>query len=156
MVASNPGTWLMHCHVTDHVHAGMETIFTVLSHGGKTQYPSVLFSNLLSSLQKTGSRKEPLELPLLSQKNQVLSQSRAPDYSFPQAAFLVIPCEFITFAREGSLLVQVYHHLAKKLFIYLQIHLKSNRGTVSRKLPVNASLMWSMSIQTNVWGLEES
>ncbi|XP_041500736.1 hephaestin-like [Microtus oregoni] len=33
MVASNPGTWLMHCHVTDHVHAGMETIFTVLSHG---------------------------------------------------------------------------------------------------------------------------
>uniref|UniRef100_A0A8C6R8W8 Hephaestin n=1 Tax=Nannospalax galili TaxID=1026970 RepID=A0A8C6R8W8_NANGA len=29
MVASNPGTWLMHCHVTDHVHAGMETIFTV-------------------------------------------------------------------------------------------------------------------------------
>ncbi|CAO2623637.1 Heph [Lemmus lemmus] len=33
MVASNPGTWLMHCHVTDHVHAGMETIFTVLSRG---------------------------------------------------------------------------------------------------------------------------
>ncbi|XP_012889745.1 PREDICTED: hephaestin [Dipodomys ordii] len=30
MVASNPGTWLMHCHVTDHVHAGMETLFTVL------------------------------------------------------------------------------------------------------------------------------
>ncbi|XP_007535657.2 hephaestin [Erinaceus europaeus] len=33
MVASNPGTWLMHCHVTDHVHAGMETLFTVLSQG---------------------------------------------------------------------------------------------------------------------------
>ncbi|XP_054184204.1 hephaestin isoform X8 [Homo sapiens] len=31
MVASNPGTWLMHCHVTDHVHAGMETLFTVFS-----------------------------------------------------------------------------------------------------------------------------
>nr|XP_026267707.1 hephaestin isoform X2 [Urocitellus parryii] len=31
MVASNPGTWLMHCHVADHVHAGMETLFTVLS-----------------------------------------------------------------------------------------------------------------------------
>uniref|UniRef100_A0A4W2DQT0 Ceruloplasmin n=1 Tax=Bos indicus x Bos taurus TaxID=30522 RepID=A0A4W2DQT0_BOBOX len=31
MVASNPGTWLLHCHVTDHVHAGMETVFTVLS-----------------------------------------------------------------------------------------------------------------------------
>uniref|UniRef100_A0A4X1VTM0 Hephaestin n=1 Tax=Sus scrofa TaxID=9823 RepID=A0A4X1VTM0_PIG len=31
MVASNPGTWLLHCHVTDHVHAGMETLFTVLS-----------------------------------------------------------------------------------------------------------------------------
>ncbi|KAM4819018.1 hephaestin [Thomomys bottae] len=30
MVASNPGSWLMHCHVTDHVYAGMETLFTVL------------------------------------------------------------------------------------------------------------------------------
>ncbi|CAO2623640.1 Heph [Lemmus lemmus] len=43
MVASNPGTWLMHCHVTDHVHAGMETIFTVLSRGGKTQIPQVCY-----------------------------------------------------------------------------------------------------------------
>ncbi|XP_073920097.1 hephaestin isoform X3 [Castor canadensis] len=31
MIANNPGTWLMHCHVTDHIHAGMETLFTVLS-----------------------------------------------------------------------------------------------------------------------------
>ncbi|XP_024611005.1 hephaestin isoform X4 [Neophocaena asiaeorientalis asiaeorientalis] len=31
MVTSNPGTWLLHCHVTDHVHAGMETVFMVLS-----------------------------------------------------------------------------------------------------------------------------
>ncbi|XP_004644873.2 hephaestin isoform X2 [Octodon degus] len=30
MVVSNSGTWLIHCHVTDHVHAGMETLFTVL------------------------------------------------------------------------------------------------------------------------------
>ncbi|XP_077002091.1 hephaestin isoform X4 [Tamandua tetradactyla] len=30
MVVSNPGTWLMHCHVADHVHAGMETLFIVL------------------------------------------------------------------------------------------------------------------------------
>ncbi|XP_006903188.1 PREDICTED: hephaestin-like [Elephantulus edwardii] len=30
MVATNPGTWLMHCHVTDHIQAGMETLFTVL------------------------------------------------------------------------------------------------------------------------------
>ncbi|KAG8136027.1 hypothetical protein E2320_009008 [Naja naja] len=25
-----PGTWLLHCHVTDHIHAGMETTYTVL------------------------------------------------------------------------------------------------------------------------------
>ncbi|XP_005401633.1 PREDICTED: hephaestin isoform X2 [Chinchilla lanigera] len=31
MVVSNSGTWLIHCHVADHVHAGMETLFTVLS-----------------------------------------------------------------------------------------------------------------------------
>uniref|UniRef100_A0A8C5UX23 Ceruloplasmin n=1 Tax=Microcebus murinus TaxID=30608 RepID=A0A8C5UX23_MICMU len=39
MVASNPGTWLMHCHVTDHVHAGMETLFTVLP---QTEYLSTI------------------------------------------------------------------------------------------------------------------
>ncbi|XP_068571995.1 ferroxidase HEPHL1 [Cebidichthys violaceus] len=30
MVAGNPGTWLLHCHVTDHIHAGMETTFTII------------------------------------------------------------------------------------------------------------------------------
>ncbi|XP_053314878.1 ceruloplasmin [Spea bombifrons] len=30
MVARVPGTWLLHCHVTDHIHAGMETLYTVL------------------------------------------------------------------------------------------------------------------------------
>ncbi|XP_063806721.1 ferroxidase HEPHL1-like [Pseudophryne corroboree] len=29
MVAINPGTWLLHCHVSDHIQAGMETTFTV-------------------------------------------------------------------------------------------------------------------------------
>ncbi|XP_024118878.1 ferroxidase HEPHL1 [Oryzias melastigma] len=29
MVAGNPGTWLLHCHVTDHIHAGMEATFTI-------------------------------------------------------------------------------------------------------------------------------
>uniref|UniRef100_A0A7N8XUM8 ferroxidase n=1 Tax=Mastacembelus armatus TaxID=205130 RepID=A0A7N8XUM8_9TELE len=29
MVAGNPGTWLLHCHVTEHIHAGMETTFTI-------------------------------------------------------------------------------------------------------------------------------
>nr|XP_020637515.1 ceruloplasmin [Pogona vitticeps] len=30
MLPNNPGTWLLHCHVTDHIHAGMETTYTVL------------------------------------------------------------------------------------------------------------------------------
>ena len=29
MVADNPGTWLFHCHVADHMEAGMFTTFTV-------------------------------------------------------------------------------------------------------------------------------
>ncbi|KAL0173381.1 hypothetical protein M9458_029379, partial [Cirrhinus mrigala] len=29
MTAKSPGQWLLHCHVTDHIHAGMETLFTV-------------------------------------------------------------------------------------------------------------------------------
>ncbi|XP_040283966.1 ceruloplasmin [Bufo bufo] len=30
MIAKNPGTWLLHCHVTDHIHGGMEAVYTVL------------------------------------------------------------------------------------------------------------------------------
>lgn len=29
MVADNPGTWLFHCHVADHIDAGMQTTFTI-------------------------------------------------------------------------------------------------------------------------------
>jgi FtsP/CotA-like multicopper oxidase with cupredoxin domain len=29
MVADNPGTWLLHCHVADHMMAGMYTTFTI-------------------------------------------------------------------------------------------------------------------------------
>lgn len=29
MVAQSPGTWLLHCHVNDHIHAGMETTYTI-------------------------------------------------------------------------------------------------------------------------------
>uniref|UniRef100_A0A8D0HPU9 Ceruloplasmin n=1 Tax=Sphenodon punctatus TaxID=8508 RepID=A0A8D0HPU9_SPHPU len=34
MVVGNPGTWLLHCHVADHIHAGMETLFRVLPRPG--------------------------------------------------------------------------------------------------------------------------
>lgn len=40
MVAGNPGTWFLHCHVTDHIHAGMETTFTI-----KETSPHVIFHN---------------------------------------------------------------------------------------------------------------
>ncbi|XP_033372729.1 ceruloplasmin isoform X2 [Parus major] len=30
MTPQNPGTWLLHCHVTAHIHAGMEVTYTVL------------------------------------------------------------------------------------------------------------------------------
>ncbi|KFV05044.1 Hephaestin, partial [Tauraco erythrolophus] len=30
MLVGNPGTWLLHCHVSDHIHAGMEIVFQVL------------------------------------------------------------------------------------------------------------------------------
>lgn len=30
MTPTNPGTWLLHCHVHDHLEGGMETRYTVL------------------------------------------------------------------------------------------------------------------------------
>uniref|UniRef100_A0A4W5JKS9 ferroxidase n=1 Tax=Hucho hucho TaxID=62062 RepID=A0A4W5JKS9_9TELE len=39
MTAGNPGTWLLHCHVADHIHAGMETTFTITGdHGDHLQH----------------------------------------------------------------------------------------------------------------------
>ncbi|NXN19431.1 HEPH protein, partial [Indicator maculatus] len=35
MLVGNPGTWLLHCHVSDHIHAGMEILFTVLPAPGR-------------------------------------------------------------------------------------------------------------------------
>uniref|UniRef100_A0A8C4Y309 Ceruloplasmin n=1 Tax=Gopherus evgoodei TaxID=1825980 RepID=A0A8C4Y309_9SAUR len=35
MFPKYPGTWLLHCHVTDHIHGGMETTYTVLPKEGK-------------------------------------------------------------------------------------------------------------------------
>jgi FtsP/CotA-like multicopper oxidase with cupredoxin domain len=29
MVADNPGTWLLHCHVADHLRAGMMATYTI-------------------------------------------------------------------------------------------------------------------------------
>uniref|UniRef100_A0A8C0EFG1 ferroxidase n=1 Tax=Bubo bubo TaxID=30461 RepID=A0A8C0EFG1_BUBBB len=36
LVAENPGTWLLHCHVADHIHAGMETTYTINKSGFAT------------------------------------------------------------------------------------------------------------------------
>ncbi|KAL0994973.1 hypothetical protein UPYG_G00130140 [Umbra pygmaea] len=37
MTAGHPGTWLLHCHVADHIHAGMETTFSITE---RTSYAS--------------------------------------------------------------------------------------------------------------------
>ncbi|XP_060098309.1 ceruloplasmin isoform X1 [Heteronotia binoei] len=52
-----PGTWLLHCHVTDHIHAGMETTYTVLPkegslnekdpHNGQSSFHHSSFSGIL-------------------------------------------------------------------------------------------------------------
>ncbi|XP_043730122.1 ceruloplasmin isoform X1 [Cervus elaphus] len=37
MTPKTPGIWLLHCHVTDHIHAGMETTYTVLPKEASSQ-----------------------------------------------------------------------------------------------------------------------
>lgn len=50
MVAGNPGTWLLHCHVTDHIHAGMETTFTIKEHSSHAPGTESSIKTLLISL----------------------------------------------------------------------------------------------------------
>ncbi|XP_027637273.1 ceruloplasmin isoform X2 [Falco peregrinus] len=44
MTPQNPGTWLLHCHVTDHIHAGMEATYTVLPKEDKVFVPKIIQS----------------------------------------------------------------------------------------------------------------
>uniref|UniRef100_A0A663LLG8 ferroxidase n=1 Tax=Athene cunicularia TaxID=194338 RepID=A0A663LLG8_ATHCN len=37
LTAENPGTWLLHCHVADHIHAGMETTYTINKSGAVSE-----------------------------------------------------------------------------------------------------------------------
>ncbi|XP_062069237.1 ceruloplasmin isoform X2 [Lepus europaeus] len=37
MFPETPGIWLLHCHVTDHIHAGMEATYTVLPNEASSQ-----------------------------------------------------------------------------------------------------------------------
>ncbi|KAM9542400.1 ceruloplasmin-like [Guaruba guarouba] len=48
MNPQNPGTWLLHCHVTDHIHAGMETTYTVLPKEEKQSLLPRLFDQFKS------------------------------------------------------------------------------------------------------------
>ncbi|NXV78051.1 HEPH protein, partial [Atlantisia rogersi] len=43
MKVGNPGTWLLHCHVSDHIHAGMEILFQVLPGPGRDSCWNSLF-----------------------------------------------------------------------------------------------------------------
>eukprot|EP00079_Xenopus_tropicalis_P012612 XP_002939767.2 PREDICTED: hephaestin-like protein 1 [Xenopus tropicalis] len=74
LVADNPGTWLLHCHVSDHIHAGMETVFTVkksgktiLGNGSTTKTP-------IGGSLGTGSAEESAGIPFLGK---MLSSSEA-------------------------------------------------------------------------------
>ena len=40
MVADNPGTWMIHCHVADHIAAGMLTTYTILDTQGTSGAPA--------------------------------------------------------------------------------------------------------------------
>ena len=33
-----PGTWLLHCHVIDHIEAGMEAMYTVTETGEENEF----------------------------------------------------------------------------------------------------------------------
>ncbi|MBX2822462.1 MAG: multicopper oxidase domain-containing protein [Rhodothermaceae bacterium] len=36
---SNPGDWMMHCHIAEHLEAGMMLKFSVLDEDGKEEMP---------------------------------------------------------------------------------------------------------------------
>lgn len=53
MIPQNPGVWLLHCHVTDHIHAGMEATYTVLPKEGKSLPTLIMFIILKGAVQSS-------------------------------------------------------------------------------------------------------
>uniref|UniRef100_A0A8D2N822 ferroxidase n=1 Tax=Zonotrichia albicollis TaxID=44394 RepID=A0A8D2N822_ZONAL len=56
MLVGNPGTWLLHCHVSDHIHAGMEILFTVLPRG-ESELEDITATPGLALEDEDGSQK---------------------------------------------------------------------------------------------------
>ncbi|XP_036602582.1 ferroxidase HEPHL1 isoform X1 [Trichosurus vulpecula] len=50
LIADHPGTWLLHCHVSDHIHNGMETTYTVFRN----------LDNTIPYSTKTSPKEEPI------------------------------------------------------------------------------------------------
>ncbi|XP_046876457.1 ferroxidase HEPHL1-like [Hypomesus transpacificus] len=55
MVAGNPGTWLLHCHVSNHIHAGMETTFTIRANSSQGCFSSIATLLLCLALGLVGT-----------------------------------------------------------------------------------------------------
>uniref|UniRef100_UPI00398F15E9 ceruloplasmin isoform X2 n=1 Tax=Pristiophorus japonicus TaxID=55135 RepID=UPI00398F15E9 len=49
MSPQHPGTWLLHCHVTDHIYGGMETNYTVHVKPGKETLPGLIIIIIIGS-----------------------------------------------------------------------------------------------------------
>ncbi|XP_053564591.1 ferroxidase HEPHL1 [Bombina bombina] len=58
LVAGNPGMWLLHCHVADHIHAGMETTFTVKERSEPDNVPPAGYPTGIPFLGKDLSGRE--------------------------------------------------------------------------------------------------
>uniref|UniRef100_A0A4W6F7P2 ferroxidase n=1 Tax=Lates calcarifer TaxID=8187 RepID=A0A4W6F7P2_LATCA len=60
-----PGTWLLHCHVTDHIKAGMEAMYTVTEKGkdaGFIRRQMIMMKMLCRNTEKNPRRREELRL----------------------------------------------------------------------------------------------
>lgn len=76
MLVGNPGTWLLHCHVSDHIHSGMETLFTVLPRPGR-DLPLVVTIKHLTVLSVAAAKLSvciTLRAPLHTINSQVTEQ----------------------------------------------------------------------------------
>nr|XP_008106315.1 PREDICTED: hephaestin-like protein 1 [Anolis carolinensis] len=57
LLAFNPGTWLLHCHVHDHIHAGMETTYTIFKSGhvaATTMYDAITIKSKAAGKDNDG------------------------------------------------------------------------------------------------------
>ncbi|XP_026558869.1 hephaestin isoform X2 [Pseudonaja textilis] len=117
MQVGNPGTWLLHCHVADHIHAGMETLFTILPRQDSEHCSYNVFKiTAETSEEVTGdpSVEDPAEASEENISHDITLFGSRLDHGHVEAAIITLAVAGVVLFITASALLGVIFHLKRQ------------------------------------------